>query len=144
MKNLNKTKLVVVIIVALVVIAAIILGVILIGKNKENPSANAGTISKTESEFEPLAVKNLEMTYNEEKNETLIVFLVENKTNERVEKQKMKIHLLDENDGLIAGLETNEITIDPKGSHKVDLTLAGNIKTIKKLKLVKPDENAEQ
>lgn len=144
MKNINKTKLAIVIIVALVVIAAIILGIIFLGKNKEDPYAKAGSISKTESEFEPLTVKDIEMKYVQEKNETIINFAIENKTDERVEKQKMKIQLLNENDQLIAGIETNEITIDPKGSHPINLTLAGNIQGIKKLKLVKPEETAEQ
>lgn len=138
MKKLNKTKVALAIIIALLVIATIILGIIFWGKNKDKTYVNAGSISQTESEFEPLIIKDIELKYVEERNETILDFAIENKTDEKVEKQKIKIHLLDEKNGLISSLETNVSTIDPKGSHKVNITLAGNIKGINKLKLVKP------
>lgn len=144
MEKINKTKIVIMIIVALVVIAAIILGVIFLGKNKEEKVENEGaSISKTESEFEPLSIKDIELKYIEESNETKLEFLIHNSTDEKIENQKMKIHLLDENESLISGLDVDVATIDPKGDYKVDITLGGNIQNIKKIKLVKPEEAPE-
>lgn len=144
MEKINKTKLVIIIIVALVVIAAITLGVIFLGKKEEDPYAKAGTISKTDSEFEALRVKEIELKYVEESNETKLDFAIENLTDEKIEKQEIKIHLLDENEALISGLTVNVATIDPKGSYKVNITLGGNIQTIKKIKLVKPAEETPE
>ncbi len=140
MRKLNKTKLVIAIIVALVVIAAIILGIIFLGKNKEKKSENAGSISKTESEFKALSIKDIELTYVKESNETKLEFGIENLTDEKIENQKLKIHLLDENESLISGLDYDIAIIDSKGTYNVDITLAGNIQNIKKVKLVKPQE----
>ena len=143
MEKINKTKLVIIVIAVLVVIAAITLGVIFLGRKKEeNPYANAGTISNTGSDFEALRVKNIEFKYDEEVNETKLDFAIENLTEEKIEQQEIGIHLLDENDTLISGLTVNVATIDPKGSYNVNITLGGNIQTIKKIKLAKLAEEA--
>lgn len=144
MEKLNKKKLIMVIIIALIVIAAIIIGVIFLGKNNEGElSSKSGTISLTESEFEPLKIKDVELTHKEDGSETVIDFEIENTTDQKVEKQTINIHLLDENGGLIAGVETYVETIEAKSSHKVNMMLAGNIQGIKKIKLVKPNETQE-
>lgn len=143
-KEINKSKLVITIIVALVLIAAIILGIIFLGgNNNEDPFKNAGSISKTESEFDPLTIKDIELKYVEERNETILDFSIENKTDEKLENQTIKIHLLNENEQLISGLETEVSTIDPKGSYRVNITIAGKIQGITKIKLVKPEQPAE-
>lgn len=144
MEKLNHKKVIMVVIIALVVIAAIILGVIFIGGNNEEIKGPAkGTISSSESEFEPLKVKNVEVTYKEDNTETIIDFSIENTTEEKVEKQTINIQLLDANGGLIAGVETYVETIDANSSHKVNMMLAGNIQGIEKIKLVKPADSAE-
>lgn len=142
MEKINKTKLVVIIIIALVVIAAITLGVIFLGKgnNGEETNSKAGTISNTDSEFEALRVKDIELKYREESNETILDFAIENTKEEKAEKLTIQIQLLDENDNLISGIETYVETIDGKSEHKVNMTLGGNIQGIKKIKLVKPQQ----
>lgn len=144
MEKLNKKKLIIVAIVVLVVIALITLTVILLKKNNNNDEegefAKAGSISKTESEFEALEVKDIELTYKEDGSETILDFVIENKTEQKVEKQTINIHLLDENNGLIAGVQTYVETIDAKSTHKVNMMLAGNIQGIKTIKLVKTAE----
>lgn len=139
MEKLNKTKLIAIIIIVLVIITAIILGVIFANSGKEGElESKAGSISSTDSEFEALKVKNIELTYSEERNETILDFVIENATDAKVEKSTIEIQLLDENDGLIAGVETYVETIDEKGVHPVNMMLAGNIQGIKKIKLVNP------
>ena len=141
MEKLNKTKLVIIIILVLVVIAAIILGVIFLNKSQENPSSSStGTISNTESEFEPLTIKDIEVRYVEERNETVLDFVIENLTDEKVENQEINIHLLDENDTLTSGLTTTITTLDAKGNQPINITLGGNIQGIRKIKLVKPQQ----
>lgn len=142
MEKLSSKKIILITIISLVVIAVVILGVILFAKNKGENKDNTrtGAISLTESEFEALKIKNIEVTYKEDTSETVIDFEIENTTDKSVEKQTIDIQLLDENEGVIAGVQTYVETIDPKGSHKVDLMLAGNIEGIKKIKLVKPEE----
>lgn len=142
MEKLNKTKLIAIIIIVLVIITAIILGVIFAnsGKEENETGSKAGSISSTDSEFEALKVKNIELTYSEERNETILDFVIENATDAKVEKSTIEIQLLDENDGLIAGVETYVETIDEKGVHPVNMMLAGNIQGIKKIKLVNPQK----
>lgn len=144
MEKLNKTKLIAIIIIVLVIITAIILGIIFAnsGKGEENELGNkAGSISATDSEFEALKVKNIELSYSEERNETILDFVIENITDEKVEKSTIGIQLLDKNDGLIAGVETNVEIINEKGVHPVNMMLAGNIQGIKKIKLVNPQKD---
>lgn len=145
MEKINKTKLVMIIIIALVVIAAITIAIIAINNNngEEGSESKAGSISLTESEFEPLSVKDIELTYSEERNETIIDFAIKNKTEEKVEKLTIEIQLLDENEGIIAGVETYVETIDANGEHKVNMMLAGNIQGIKKIKLVNANPAVE-
>ena len=80
MEKLNKTKVIAIIIIVLVVIAAIILGVIF-ANSKKNPGnefgSKAGSISSTLSEFEALKVKDIELTYSEERNETILEFSID-------------------------------------------------------------------
>ena len=142
MENFNKTKLVLVIIIALVVITAIILGVIFfVNREKpEDPFENAGTISGAESEFDGLSIKKIEMSYNEEKNETVIDFAIENTTDTKIEKQKIDVQLLNEKEQLISGVQTNVQTIDAKSEYTINMILGGKIEGIKKIKLVKPAE----
>lgn len=145
MEKLNKTKLIAIIIIVLVIITAIILGVIFANSGKEGKlESKAGSISSTDSEFEALKVKNIELTYSEERNETILDFVIENTTDAKVEKSTIEIQLLDENDGLIAGVETYVETIDEKGVHPVNMMLAGNIQGIKKIKLVNPQKDEIQ
>ena len=140
MEKINKTKLILIIILVLVVIAAITLGIIFLSKgNGENLGSKAGTISSTDSEFEPLRIKNVELSYPESGNETIIDFAIENTTDQKVEKQTIDIQLLNEDDGIIAGVQTYVETIDAKSEHKVNMMLAGKITGIKKIKLVKPE-----
>ena len=144
MEELNNKKVILVIIIALLVIAAIILGVIFLGKDGNEEESKAGSISMTESEFEPLKIKNVELTYKEDTTETILEFGIENATDEKVEKQTIIIQLLGESEQPIASIETYVETIDPKGTHKVNMVLAGNIQGIKKIKLVKPEQQEEQ
>lgn len=145
MEKINKKKVVMIIIIALVVIAIIALGIILLGGNNEDdPFKNAGSISKTESEFEPLTITDIETRYVEERKETILDFSIMNKTNEKVEPQTIKIHLLNEKDELISSLSTDVSAIDANANHPVNITLAGNIQGITKIKLVKPEETTEQ
>ena len=142
MEKLNKKKLVITIIIVLVVIALITLIVIFSKKNNnvDETFEKAGSISKTESDFEELKVKDIELTYKEDKSETILDFAIENTTDQKVEKQTINIHLLDENGGLIAGVQTYVETIDANKSHPVNMMLAGNIQGIKTIKLVKSAE----
>lgn len=142
MENFDKKKLVLAIIIALVAITVIILGVIFfVNRAKtEDPFAKAGTISGTESEFDGLSIKNIEMTYNEEKNETIIDFAIENTTDTKIEKQKIDVQLLNEREQLISGVQTNIQTIDAKSQYTINMVLGGKIEGIKKIKLVKPAE----
>ena len=145
MEKLNTKKIIIIVIIALVVVSAIILGIIFLGKNnvEEGKGGETGTISLTESEFEPLKVKDIEVTYKEDGSETVIDFGIENTTDEKVEKQTINIQLLDKDNGLIAGVETYVETIDAKSTHKVNMMLAGNIQGIEKIKLVKPAKQEE-
>lgn len=141
MEKLNKSKVILIIILALVVVTAIILGIIFLkGGDEGDTTAQSGTISKTESEFEPLKVQDIVLNYVEEKNTTTIDFAIENTTNEKVEKLDIDIQLLNENEQVIASVETYVETIDANSKHKVNMMLLGNIQGIKKIKLVKPEE----
>lgn len=142
--NINKTKIVVIIIIALVVIAGITLGIIFLGGNNEDKNQKAGSISKTESEFEPLKIADIELKYAEESNETILNFSIENQTSEKLEDQKIKIHLLNENEELISALTTDVSVIDANGTYPVNIVLAGNIQGIKKIKLVNPEKEVSE
>lgn len=141
--SINKTKVIAIIIIALVVIAGITLGIIFLGGGSGEDYSKAGSISKTESEFEPLKIADIELKYDEERNETILNFSIENKTSEKLEDKTIKIHLLNENEELISALTTDVSVIDGNGSYPVNIVLAGNIQGIKKIKLVNPEKEAK-
>ena len=132
MEKLNKNKVIMVAIIAFIII--------LVNKSgKEGDiSSKVGTIANSDSEFESLKVKNVEVKYDEESNQTIIDFAIENKKEEKVENLTIQIQLLNEKDSIIAGVETYVATIDGKGEHKVNMMLGGNIQGIKKIKLANP------
>ena len=140
MEKLNKNKVIIVAIAALAVIAIIAIIVILVNKtgNEGDGSSKVGTISNSASEFEALKVKNVELKYDEASNQTIIDFAIQNTTEEKVENLTVQIQLLNESENVMAGVETYVSTIDAKGEHKVNMMLGGNIKGIKKIKLVNP------
>jgi len=146
--KLNKSKLTIIAVVVFVILVSIIIGIISTNINKpseKNPTENFGKISQTESEFEALAVKDIVVKYNEENPEnieTKIDFSIQNKTDEKVEEKTIEIHLLDANNGMIAGVSTYVQTIDANGEHRVNMSLAGKIEGIEKIKLIDP--NAEE
>lgn len=146
MEKLNKSKVILIIILVLVVITAIILGVIFLNNDGDEggKTSQSGTISQSESEFEPLRISDVVLDYVEEKNETTIDFAIENTTDEKVEKQNIDIQLLDAKGGIISSVQTYVETIDAKSKHKVNMMLAGNIQGITKIKLVKPQDTTAQ
>ena len=136
MEKLNKKKLLIVIIIALVVMVLIITGVILLnGKDNNGNKMNIAT----ESEFEKLKIKDINSSYSEESKETKLNFLIENLTEEKVQKQSIDIKLIDEKGGVIVQQPININEIAPNSSYPVLMTLGGNIQGIKTIKLAQPE-----
>lgn len=139
MKELNKTKLIVVIIMSLAVIALISLVIILTNKNNEEKA----TKILTDSEFETLKVSNIEISYSEDGTSTNLNFQIDNETNENIENQTIDIQLTDENDGLISQTQVKISRISANSNYPIVITLGGKIEEIKKIKILQPEETNE-
>lgn len=146
MGKINKTKIIVTAIVVLAVIAVIATVVILLNKdgNEEDSDSKVGTISNIDSELDGLKGKNIELTYDEGSNQTVIDFVIENTTEEKVENMTVEIQLLDESEKIIASVDVRVSAIEAKSEHKVNMMLGGNIQGIKKLKIVNPQQAEAQ
>ena len=136
MKEINKTKLLIVIIASLVAIALIVTAVILL--NKKDEDGNTMNIA-TESEFEKLKIKDINSSFSEESKETKLNFLIENLTADKVQKQSIDIQLIDDKGGVIVQQPININEIAPNGSYPVLMTLGGKIQGIKTIKLSQPE-----
>ena len=136
MKEINKTKLLIVIIASLVAIALIVTAVILL--NKKDEDGNTMNIA-TESEFEKLKIKDINSSFSEESKETKLNFLIENLTADKVQKQSIDIQLIDDKGGVIVQQPININEIAPNGSYPVLMTLGGKIQGIKTIKLAQPE-----
>lgn len=141
MKKLNKSK-IIIIIAVLVVIVAIILGVVLLSRKPEEIKEE-DKISKLESEFEELRVKDVVINYLEDREDTTIDFGIENITDKTVENKKIGIEVYDAKDGLISAIQTDVAAIDPNGTHTVNMVLGGKIEGIAKIRLVDKDQKQE-
>ncbi len=145
MEKINKSKLMILIIVVLVVIATIIGVVIFLARNKGNGDDKGATHAKTESEIASLSIKeDINIEYNEESNETKILFEIENMSDKKIENQKVKMHILGEDESLISEINVDITALEPKGSYQAGIILGGNIQGIKKLKLLEAQEEAPQ
>lgn len=136
MKELNKKKVALVIIAVLVIIAIITIIIILsnISKNKNNKD------TLNISEFSNMQAKDLNIKYDEEKNQTYITLNIKNPKDYNVENETVNIMLLNEKDEHIAGVQTYIETITPNDEFSVSITLIGNITGIKKVSLERPEQ----
>ena len=98
---------------------------------------------KISSEINNLKPQNINIHYDEEKNETKITITIKNKSNKVVERETINVMLLDEEDAPIAGMQTYIQKLEAKGEKDVTLTLLGDLTKIKSVAFEKPEEDTK-
>ena len=134
MKKINKKKIILLIIIVLVIMALITTAIIF-ATNKEE--SEDGILAS--SEFENMKVKDVTVTYDEEKDTTYFNYIVENISSSNVENETVNVMAIDENDAEIAGVQVTIRYIEAQGEYKMSFSLLGNLSYAKKLALKRPE-----
>ena len=137
MRELNKKKVEILVIVAVLIINLIVVGIIMAvnkGESKDNNTDNLNT-----SQFSNMKAQSLKIRYDEEKNQTYVDLIIKNHTEQNVEKETVNVMLLSEDNQIISGIQTYIEVITPGDEYSINITLLGNITGIKKVSLQRPD-----
>lgn len=134
-RKLNKKKMISAIIL-LLSIFAITMAIIISTANKTEKINGV----KVSSEFSNLKPQNINIHYDEEKNETKITITIKNQAKKVIEKETINVMLRDEQDSPIAGMQTYIQKLEAKGEKDVTLTLLGDLTQIKSVTFEKPEE----
>ena len=134
-RKLNKKKVIFAIILLLATFAIITTIIILTANG--NKKINGIKISSEVSNLKP---QNINIHYDQEKNETKITITIKNKSNKIVERETINVMLLDEEETPIVGMQTYIQKLEAKGEKDVTLTLLGDLTTIKGVAFEKPEK----
>ena len=126
--KLKKTNIIIVLLVVITIIS-------LVGENKKKEDENiAGN-----SEFETMQVKDLEMKYDEEKEETLLTYKIKNISDKEIAGQTINVMGLDENGSAAVASQIYIDVLEAGGEYNGKITIIGNVTDlVKKLELQKP------
>jgi len=143
-ENTNKNKVIVIpiakifIIIAIIAVIAIIVGITL---NIRNAKDDAIIF---ENEFKNIKTKDANIIYHENIDQTTINFIIENNTNEDINKQTINVMLIDKNNVPIASIYSHIEFIKAKGEFLLDATVSGNLLNTAKIRLQKTETLEEQ
>lgn len=137
-RKLNKKRVIFAIILLLAIFAIITTIIILTANGTKRING-----IKISSEVKNLKPQNINIHYDQEKNETKITITIANKSNKVVERETINVMLLDEQDAPIAGMQTYIQKLEAKGEKDVTLTLLGDLTKIKSVAFEKPEENTK-
>ena len=126
--KLKKTNIIIVLLVVITII-------FVVGENKKKEDENiAGN-----SEFETMQVKDLEMKYDEEKEETLLTYKIKNISDKEIAGQTINVMGLDENGSAAVASQIYIDVLEAGGEYNGKITIIGNVTDlVKKLELQKP------
>jgi len=135
----NKPNIAKIIIAVLLIAAVIIIGIIILTKNNNGDEPEGkDSIVNTESEYQNLKAKDVELEYKENTKTTVIEFTIENLTNEVIEKETVNVMLYDKNNVAISSFQNYIKFIDANGNYKVYAEMLGDFSRAAKIEIKKP------
>ena len=143
MARIKKRRVFLGIMMLLIIIVVIVMSVIVVKKIKQNnqtTSENTETnniVALPDTTYSDMEVKDIEMEYLDKTNETMVSMVIENTSENNVEKEKVEALLVDK-DGNVLGQTQTYIEILTKGQqYRISVVLKGDLTATATIKLQK-------
>ena len=141
MKKMRKGKkmLIILLISILVVIAAIFIIKTILDKtpSQEEPEQGTQVISLPETTYSNMEVKNVQMEYLKNNNETMVSMEIHNTTGNSVSNESLDAVLIGPNDETLGKLQTYIKQLNPGEQYDISVILKGDLTATTQIKLIK-------
>lgn len=139
MKKVRKGKKM--LIILLIAIVAIIATVVIVNIKKKQqtpsePEAESEIIPLPETTYSEMEVKNVQMEYLKDNNETEIKMEIHNTTSNKIDKEKFDVVWIGPNEETLAKINTQIKDLDVGEQHNLSVILPGNLTKTKEIKLI--------
>lgn len=141
MKKIRKgKKMLIILFVAIIVIIAaifIIKGIVNKTPGGETPEEMPQVIALPETTYSDMDVKNIEMEYLKNNNETMVTMEIHNTTTNSVANEKLDAILIGPNENVLGKIQTYIQKLEPGEQYDISVILKGDLTSAKQIKLMK-------
>ena len=140
MKKMRKgKKMLLLLLIALVVVIATIVIINIVSKHKEPeiPEEVNQVIPLPETTYSDMQVKNIQMEFLKDNNETMVSMEIHNTTSVKVENESLDAILIGPDDNTLGQLQTYIKSLDVGEQYNISVVLKGDLTATKQIKLVK-------
>lgn len=141
MRKIRKGKkmLIIFLIAVVVIIAAIFIVKNIVNKEPETPVTEElpQVIQLPETTYSNMEVKNIEMEYLKNNNETMVTMEIHNTTKNSVSKENLDAILIGPDENVIGQIQTYIQKLEPGEQYDISVILKGDLTATTQIKLVK-------
>lgn len=144
MKKVRKgKKMLILISIAIILIIIVTLIVIkVIHKNDNTPDITGETAEQPvfqlpETTYGEMQVKNIQMEYLKDNDETMVTMTIDNTTSDKVKDEKFNAILIGPDENVLGQMETLITKLDPNEQYNVSVVLKGDLTSTQQIKLEK-------
>lgn len=141
MKKIRKGKKMLLIILAVIIfiVAAVLIVSVVKDQQDEKPSTGEEQIiiPLPETTYSDMQVKNIEMEYLKNNNETMVTMEIHNTTTNTVENENLDAMLIGANENVIGKIQTYIKKLNPGEQYDISVILKGDLTAATQIKLVK-------
>lgn len=139
MKKMRKMKkILIILLIAIIAIVATIVIVMVTNKNKsekENPQMGQ-VIELPETTYSDMEVKNIQMEYLKDNDETIVNMEIHNTTEKKVEDESLDALLIGEEENILGQIQTYIQELNPGEQYDISVILKGDLTATKQMKLM--------
>ena len=133
----GRKKLIILLIAIVVIIATIVIvNIVRNSGDPEQPSDPGAIIPLPETTYSNMEVRNVQMQYLTENDQTEITMEIHNTTSERVEREKFDVVWIGADETTLARIETEISDLDVGKTHAISVVLPGNLTSTTEIRLV--------
>lgn len=140
MKKIKKSKIILLIILVFIIIAitALIINMV-VNKKPETPGEEEipQIIQLPETTYSDMEVKNIQMQYLKNNNETMVTMEIHNTTQNTVEKENLDAILIGTDENILGQITTYIKKLAPGEQYDISVILKGDLTATTQIKLVK-------
>ena len=142
MKKLRKgKKLLMILGIAVLAILAIVLIVNIVNKQPAGPETPVDdepiVIPLPETTYSNMEVKNIQMEYLKNNDQTMVTMKIHNTTENKVENERLDVVWIDQDEKILGQIETWIQKLDVGEQYEISVILDGDLTATKQVKLIK-------
>lgn len=141
MKKIRKGKkmLIILFVAIIIVIAAIFIIKDIVHKTPggETPEETPQIIALPETTYSDMEVKNIEMEFLKNNNETMVTMEIHNTTENSVEKENLDAILIGSDENVLGKIQTYIKKLEPGEQYDISVILKGDLTAATQIKLIK-------